>query len=290
MLAQILINGIIMGSIYALLSLGFSLIYGAARIINLTHTAMFMLAAYLTFTFFEMIKLSLWLSAPITIIITVAIGLLLYKVFVERIREHENAVFLITIGLALVVQQLVLLIYGGLYKGVSSFIPGFIEVFGVRVSNQHILSFGAVFLCILAVAFFLYRTKLGLTIRVTAQDREVANLLGINVNRMCLLAVGLGVFLAAVAGIMVAPISVIEPRMWSAPLTIVLAVVILGGLGSIKGSIIGALILGLVESTVVNVLPMGSFVKGAVALAVMVAVLLIRPEGLFGVAFEEERL
>jgi len=289
-IAQILVNGIMLGAVYALLSIGFSLIYGSARIINLMHTALFMLAAYLILTFFTILHINIWLAVPIALVLTVAIGVLLYKVFVERIREHENAVFLITIALALVIQQVILLVYGSLFKGVEAFIPGFMEVFGVRVANQNLLTLGCVLVCVVGMVLFLYKTKPGLALRVTAQDREISNLIGINVNGACTLAVGIGIFFAAIAGIMVSPMNILEPRMWSHPLTIVLAVVILGGIGSIKGSIIGALILGLVESAVVNLLPMGSFVKGAIALAVMVAVLLIRPEGLFGVAFEEERL
>jgi len=287
---QILVNGVILGALYSILALGFSLIYGSARIINLMHTALFMVAAYLLLTFFTVMQVHILISIILSIGITVAIGVVLYKVFVERIREHENAVFLITIALALVIQQVILLLYGSLFKGVDAFIPGFTEIFGVRVANQNLIMLCAVLVCIVITIFFLYQTKAGLALRVTAQDREVSNLIGINVNNTCTLAVAVGVFLAAIAGVMVAPMQILEPRMWNPPLTIVLAVVILGGIGSIKGSIIGALIMGIVESVVVNLLPMGSFVKGAIALAVMVIVLLIRPEGLFGVAFEEERL
>lgn len=290
MIQQILINGVMLSSIYALLALGFSLIYGAARIINLTHTAFFMIAAYFMFMFLTLHKLNLLLSIILTIGATTAVGMLFYKLFIDRIREHEDAVFMITVALGLVLQQLALWAFGAEFRGVANFMEGYHEILGVRVSNQQVLALVVVVACIGLITAFLYRTSLGLSIRVTAQDREVANLLGINVGRMCLIAVAIATILSAVAGVMVAPIYIIEPRMWVDPMVIVLAVVILGGLGSIKGSIIGALILGLAESSIVILLPQGSFLKATFALGIMLMVLLIRPEGLFGVVFEEERL
>jgi len=113
--------------------------------------------------------------------------------------------------------------------------------------------------------------------------------MGMNVNRVAMATVAISVALAAVAGVVVAPVFVVDPFMWLAPLVTMLAIVVLGGLGSLKGSLIGALIIGYVEAITVFVLPAGAYLKGAVALLIMVAVLLARPEGLFGVAFEEER-
>jgi len=137
---------------------------------------------------------------------------------------------------------------------------------------------------------FLLRTKLGLAIRVTAQDREIANLMGIDVNRMCVISVAIASALSAIAGAFVAPIFVVQPHMWMSPLVLVMAIVVLGGLGSIKGAFIGALILGFAETIVVFLAPNGSFLRESVAMVVMVITLLVRPDGLFGVAFEEERL
>jgi branched-chain amino acid transport system permease protein len=142
---------------------------------------------------------------------------------------------------------------------------------------------------LILVWFVLYRTRVGLAIRATANDLEVANLMGMNVHRIAMITVALSVSLAAVAGVVVAPVFVVDPFMWLAPLVTMLAIVVLGGLGSMKGSLIGALAIGYIEAITVFVLPSGAYLKGAVALAIMVAVLLIRPEGLFGVAFEEER-
>ncbi len=137
--------------------------------------------------------------------------------------------------------------------------------------------------------WILLRTRLGIAIRATAQDREVANLMGMNVHRIAMITMAIAVMMAAIGGVLIAPLSVVEPYMWLHPLVMVLAIVVLGGLGSIKGSLIGAFILGFTETLVVFLLPLGAFLKGAFSLMIMIVVLLLRPEGLFGVAFEEER-
>lgn len=290
MAANILINGAIIGGIYALLALGFSLIFGVARIINLAHTAFYMLAAYFIFTFTHLLGLSAPLSVTASIIVTTAIGVGTYKLAVERIREHETTVLMITIALALVFQEAILLAFGSHFRSTPSFVSGHVELLGVSVLIQHVLTLGVVLVCLVGIWMLLSKSKLGIAIRAVAQDREIANLVGINVGRMCLITMAIAVALAAISGAMVAPIFVLEPQMWMHPLIMVLAIVVLGGLGSLKGSFAGAFILGYTETLVVFLIPTGSFIKGAVALAVMVAVLLIRPEGLFGVAFEEERL
>ncbi|TET40046.1 MAG: branched-chain amino acid ABC transporter permease [Dehalococcoidia bacterium] len=290
MFEQILINGAMLGGIYAVLALGFSLIFGVARIINLAHTAFYMLAAYAIYTFAHLLGLSAIPSIALSIVLTTLIGIGTYKLFIDRVREHETPVLMITIALALVFQECMLLAFGGHFLGAPSFVSGYVELLGVRISNQHLLTFGVVLACLLGIWVLLTKSKLGIAIRSVAQDREIANLMGINVGRICLMTMAIAVAMAAISGAMVAPIFVLDPRMWMHPLIMGLAIVVLGGLGSLKGSFAGAFILAYTETLVVFLVPVGSFIKGAVALAVMVAVLLIRPEGLFGLAFEEERL
>jgi branched-chain amino acid transport system permease protein len=163
------------------------------------------------------------------------------------------------------------------------------RVLGVSVPYQRLLILVVAAAMLGGVWFLLYRTRLGLAIRSTANDIEVATLMGMNVHRIAMATVAISVALAAVAGVVVSPVFVVDPFMWLAPLVTMLAIVVLGGLGSIKGSLIGALIIGYVEAITVFTLPGGAYLKGAVALLIMVIVLLVRPEGLFGVAFEEER-
>jgi branched-chain amino acid transport system permease protein len=165
-----------------------------------------------------------------------------------------------------------------------------VRIGGTRVLYQNFLAIGVILVVLFALWALLSKTKLGKAIRAIAEDTEVANLMGINVSRICTITVGISILLAGIAGVVISPIEMVHPLMWIHPLTIVLAAVVLGGLGSVKGSVIAAFILGFAETAVVFLIQGGSFLKGAVSLAVMVLVLLIRPEGLFGVVFEEERL
>ena len=289
MILDIAISGLISGSIYALLAIGFSLIFGVARIVNIAHTAFYMVAAY--GIYFGTHKLGLhplWCMLASVTLVTV-FGLIVYKVFIDPIREHEAAVLICTIAIAMAMQEIMLLMFGGSFLSVPALIGGFSKVFGVKVFYQQLLTFGLVLLILSILRTMLMRTRLGLAIRSTAQDREVANLMGINESRAAMLTMGITVGLAGLAGAVVVPLTILDPFMWMHPLIMMMAVVVLGGLGSLKGSFVGAYILGFAEALVVFLIPKGAFLKGSVALSVMILVLLIRPEGLFGVAFEEER-
>jgi len=289
MIQDIIVNGLINGSIYALLAIGFSLIFGVARLVNIAHTAFYMIATYLLYIGLNLLGISAILALVVSVLITTVIGLVCYQLFIKPIREHEAAVLIATIALGMVIQEIMLYFFKGHYLGVPPLASGFITLAGVKVANQHLVALGVALLALVGTWFLLMKTRLGLGIRCTAQDREVANLMGINVNREITIALVISVGMAAVAGAVVAPLSVIDPHMWMHPLIMMLAIVVLGGLGSIKGSFIAAYILGFTEAVVVFGIPMGAFLKGPAALSIMILVLLIRPEGLFGIVFEEER-
>jgi len=290
MFSIILIKGAMIGAVYASLAVGFSLVFGVAKIINLAHTAFFMLAAYAVYVLVMIYHWPILASMGVLLIGISALAILIYLLFLDRIREHEGAVLLVTVALAVAFQEILLLAFESTYRAVDPFMRGTAELLGVIVPKQELLIFGVTVLCLLATLLFLHKTRLGLSLRVTAQDRETANLMGINVKWVCLVSVVMAVALAAVAGAVVSPTLTVEPYMWSHPLVMMFAAVILGGLGSLKGSFIGAFILGYTEVLVVFLFPAGSFVKGSVAMLIMVVILLVRPEGLFGVVFEEERL
>ena len=289
MFQDILVTGLVNGGVYALLAIGFSLIFGVARIVNIAHTGFYMLAAYALYGLAVKAGLPLAAAMPASVIGVVVVSLACYKLAIEPVRQHDAAVLIATIALALIFQESLLIAFGGHYLGVPAVADGFATILGVRVSYQRLVVLAAVAVVLLATWFLLNRTRLGLAIRTTANDLEIANLMGMNVNRVAMLTVAISAALAAVAGVVVAPVFVVDPFMWLSPLVTMLAIVVLGGLGSLKGSLIGAFIIGFVEAITVFAVPAGAFLKGAVALTIMVVVLLIRPEGLFGVAFEEER-
>jgi branched-chain amino acid transport system permease protein len=289
LLQDILVTGLVNGGVYALLAVGFSLIFGVARIVNIAHTAFYMLAAYCFYTLLVKFSLNYVLAGSIAVGSVTVLSVLCYRLVIEPVREHESAVLIATIALALIFQELMLLSFGGSYLGIPSTLDGGVRLLGVSIPYQRLLILVVAAAMLGLCWFILYRTRLGLAIRATANDLEVANLMGMNVNRVAMMTVALSVALAAVAGVVVAPVYVVDPFMWLAPLVTMLAIVVLGGLGSLKGSLIGALIIGYVEAITVFAIPAGAYLKGAVALLIMVIVLLVRPEGLFGVAFEEER-
>jgi branched-chain amino acid transport system permease protein len=289
LLQDILVTGLVNGGVYALLAIGFSLIFGVARIVNIAHTAFYMLSAYCFYMLLVKGGLGFALAATISVAAVTALSVLCYRLIIEPVREHEAAVLIATIALALVFQELMLYAFGGHYLGIPSTLEGAIRVAGVSIPYQRLLILVVAAAMLLLTWFVLYKTRFGLAIRATANDLEVANLMGMNVHRVAMASVAMSVALAAIAGVVVAPVYVVDPFMWLAPLVTMLAIVVLGGLGSLKGSLIGALIIGYVEAITVFALPAGAYLKGAVALLIMVVVLLVRPEGLFGVAFEEER-
>jgi len=290
---QVLVLTMVKGSVYALLASGLSLIYGVGRIVNLAHTAFFMLAAYGMFYFMRSLE---WGPLP-SIVLTLAgvtlVGLLVYRFFLDRIRQHHAALLIMTVALAMALQELMRISFHRqttLPGSVPYLIAGDTTILGVTVLKQELLTLGTVAGVIIILWLLLSKTKLGIAIRATANDAEVANLMGISVPRTLMLTMGIGTGLAGVAAVLMAPISGVIYYMWMSPLMMVLVIVVLGGLGSMKGSIIGALIIAVVEALTFILLPHRTYLATVFALAVMVLVLIVKPGGLFGTIFEEERL
>jgi branched-chain amino acid transport system permease protein len=290
MIEQIIIGTLVTGGVYALLAIGFSLIFGNARVINMAHTGFYMLTAYGLYYFIR----KLGLDTPWAIIITLPavtlVGILAYRFLINPIREHHAAVLLMTVAIALVLQESMTAAFSSKYWSIPALIPGFTDILGVSVLNQNLLVLGVVAVVIVAVWLILSRTKLGIALRATAQDAEIATLMGISVPRTLMITMGIATFLAAVAALVVAPIRTIYPVMWTGPLVMVMVIVVLGGLGSVKGAIIGAFIIALVEVSVAILIPQYAYLKVVFAIVAMIIVLIVRPGGLFGVIFEEERL
>jgi len=287
---RIIILTLVTGGIYALLAIGFSLIFGNARVINLAHTGFFMLTAYGLWYFMRRLGIDVAWAILITVPAVTLLGILAYRYLINPIREHLAAVLLMTIALAMVFQELMTALFSNNYWAIPPLIPGFTEILGVRVLNQHLLTLGIVVVVIVIVWLILAKTKLGIALRATAQDAEVANLMGISVPRTLMITMGIATALAALAAVAVAPIWTIYPAMWTPPLVMIMVVVVLGGLGSIKGAIIGAFIIALVEVSVSTLMPTYAYLKVVFAILAMVIVLSVRPGGLFGIMFEEERL
>jgi branched-chain amino acid transport system permease protein len=215
---NIIISGLISGSMLALLAIGFSLIFGVARIVNIAHTAFYMVAAYCIYYLAGKIGLNPVLGMVAAVIVVTVLGLLAYKFLIDPIREHEAAVLIATIALAMIFQEVMLLIFTGDFLSVSALIQGYFLLLGVKVFYQQLLTFGVVLIILLTLWFLLMRTKLGLAIRSTAEDREVANLMGMNESRLAMITLGISVGLAGITGAVIVPLTILNPFMWMEPL------------------------------------------------------------------------
>jgi branched-chain amino acid transport system permease protein len=249
MTADILVNGLVAGGMYAILAVGFALIFSVARIVNMAHTAFYMVAAFLIFIGTSMLKFGLLLSIAGAIIITILLGIICYKLFFDRVKEHESTVMIISMALAMFLQEILLLKFGGEYRGISSFLEGFVEIGGTRVSYQHLFAIVGTGVILLGLWLWLSRTRIGMAIRAVAQDPEIANLMGIHVSNMYLIVMAVSAGLAGVAAAIMGPINMISPLMWAHPIVIVLASVIFGLLVGIPALRMRGMYLGMVTLT-----------------------------------------
>jgi branched-chain amino acid transport system permease protein len=293
-IVEILLATLAQGSIYALLASGLALIYGVGRIINLAHTAFYMVAAFGYVYFTQGFLRSLGWGIPESIAVTVVglglLGVLIYRFLLDRIREHEAAVLLVTISIGMALQELMRISFTSVPAGLPRLIEGKSFILGVEILNDKLLAVGVVAGVIIVLWLLLTKTKLGISIRAVSNDAEIANVVGISVSRTLMITMGIGTALAGVAGILVTSGASVYYAMWLPPLMMILVIVVLGGLGSFKGSFIGAFIIAFVEAMAGNLYPTRAYLGPVFALMVMIIMLAVRPAGLFGTLFEEERL
>lgn len=292
--------GAISGGLYALLALGFTLIYGVSRVVNLAHGSFYMLGTYMfvffgTFGFFVSDPmLASILALVVAAIVVGAIASITYRLTIHPVIGDEVAVLVVTVSLAIIFQQLMLLWFGASFPRVSwpagSVLLESTSILGISLEYSRILAFVISLVLFASLLVFITKTKIGKAMRAVSQDREVAMLMGINTKRLYMLTMFISAVLAALAGIFIT--TSIEkfagPWLWIKPLALSFSIVILGGLGSIKGSLLGGFIIAFAEKTVEIMVPEGGAIVGVVPLAVIIAVLIVRPKGLFGKRIEME--
>jgi branched-chain amino acid transport system permease protein len=277
LIEEIVISSLILGGLYALLSLGFSLIRGVAKIMNFAHGAFYMLTGYLIF---QALFLGLGLAIVISLVLIVLISLVVYKLIIGPLREKEAEAALVTLSLTLLIQELVKLIWGPDFKSIPYLISGFVTVLGVRVVSQKILALFAAIICVSILFIFIKKTKTGKATRAISQNLEVARLLGINVSRVLMVSMGISALLAGIAAVFFTPLAILSPTEWVVLLQF-FPVVVLGGLGSLKGSAIASFIIAFIEKTVEFTIG-GGYLMQTVTFGIMLLVLFIKPSGLFG--------
>lgn len=290
MIGTVIVLTLVQGFVYAMLASGMNLVFGIGGMLNLTHTSYLMLAGYGLYYFTRELGWGNLPSIGLSVVGVILLSVLIYRFFLDKVRHHAETILLITVALALIIQETMLLIFGDHYLSTTHLIPGVVEILGVRVPNQYLLIIGATGALFVILWLVLTKTKLGLALGASASDAEVAGLVGINTSKIMQITIGVATFLAAVAGVLVASLWTISPSMWLDPILMILVVLIMGGLGSLKGSIIAAFIIALVEVLTQLFVPNGVHLSTPFVMIVLVIVLITKPEGLFGIALESEKL
>jgi branched-chain amino acid transport system permease protein len=277
---QILVYGAVISSIYALLAVGFTLIFGVARILNLAHGSFYALGAYGVYTLTANGHLPLWLAAILSVLLVGGIGIAVERVLVRPLRRSMLAVLLITLAVALMVEQVLLLVFGSEARNVPSMVDVTYHLPGVDISGQRLLALAGGVVVLVGLWIFLQFTRVGTAILAISQDAEAAQYMGIPSDRMYSIVMGVSAAMAAVAGVLVAPFQTVIPSMGLLPLVKAFAIVVVGGLGSIAGSIFGALLLGYSET----IIAFKVSIEWAqiVSVAAVLVTLVIRPAGFFG--------
>jgi branched-chain amino acid transport system permease protein len=278
---QHMINMLILGSTYALLGIGLTLIFGIMRIVNFAHGELYAFGAYCIYCATALIGLNFFLSLLVAIVAGCILGALIELVLLRPMRGADiDTTMLIMIGAMIVMQNGEQYIWGGVAKSVATPFPETPLVVGpFSASSLRLFVFFAALALIAAAYFLINRTKLGKAMRATFQDRDTAALMGVNIQAIYMAAFAIGSGLAAAAGALLGPVYVISPQMGNIASLKAFAIVILGGLGSISGATIGGFVLALAEEMGAGYVSSGY--RDAMGFLIIIAVLLIRPSGLF---------
>ena len=277
-----LLIGLINGSFYALLSLGLAVIFGLLNIINFTHGAQYMLGAFCAWFLLTKLGIGYWWGLLIVPIVIGATGVVIERLMLSRLYQLDHLYgLLLTFGLALIMQGLLRNEYGtsGLPYTMPSELAGGRNLGFMFLPNYRAWVIVASLVVCLATWFVIEKTKLGAYLRAATENPQLVQAFGINVPRMITLTYGFGVALAALAGVMAAPIYQVSPQMGADLIIVVFAVVVIGGMGSILGSILTGFGLGIIEGLTKVFYPEAS---STVIFVIMAIVLMIKPAGLFG--------
>ena len=278
---QTIANGIITSSFYAIIAVGLCLVFGVMQTSNYAHGEFFMIGAYTIWLLYTLNDWPFFLAVVVAIIVVGLLGVIAERAIFRPVRGNIISGFIISLGLVFILQVLVGQIWGvGRAKPVTPPLPGFLAIGDVYFGQQRLLILPAALLLLGGLYFFLTRTKLGRGIRACALDREAASLHGVNANTMAALALGIGCAMAGAAGALMAPIFPVTPYMGSFIIWTCFVVIIVGGVGNLKGTIFAALLFGFLYNIVTVLLD--STIANIMASVAMLLFLAFRPQGLVG--------
>lgn len=277
------LNGVMLGLNYGLIALGLSLIFGIMGIVNFAHGEMYMLGGYVAYFLVGRFGFNFFATIIAGVVIVGLLGILFEKILFRPLttRPKEALTSLIAaVGLAWVLQMLAVICFGELDRNVPSAFKGIINMGGVVITKERLATIMIAIVLVLMLNLFLLRTRIGKAIRAVAQDKEAAALQGIQVSHISALSFGIGCALAGAAGVLMAPIFGVSPFLGGEVILKAFLVVILGGMGSIPGAMLGGLVLGFIESfgSLFFTVPTVS----AITFILIIIILIVRPQGLLG--------
>jgi branched-chain amino acid transport system permease protein len=277
---QTLVSGLSLGAVYALVAMGFSLVYRTMGLVNFAHADIAMIGAYAASTFYLTSKLPFAVAMAVAIVITGAIGLVIERVLRPLENKDFDLMLIGTIGFGIVLQAVAILIWGTTGRAVPSPLRSApLDVLGIRIRTYDLLVMAVAALAVVALGFFLSRTKRGAAMQAVAMDHEAATAVGIDVGRSNALAFAIGAGLAALAGGLVGPMLYVDASLGGALGIKGFAAAMLGGFGSINGAVVGGIAIGVLDSYAA-----GHFQGYSVLVTFLVftAAIMIRPTGIFG--------
>jgi branched-chain amino acid transport system permease protein len=278
---QPFIYGLQLGAVYILIALGLTVIFSMMNIMNFAHGEFYMFGAFSILYITILLQVNYFIALIMSIVAVACLGVILEWALFRRVRGDIIGTTILAIGLMWILQASARLIFGADSRGMKEVISGTVSLLNVNISISRLLATLICIILTLALYFFIYRTRTGKAMQAVAQDREAAALQGINIERINALGFALGCALAGAAGGIMAPIFFIDPSMGSLALVKSLSIVILGGLGSIPGAVIGGIIFGVVESYGVRFL---GYPAAMLPFLIIILVLIFKRTGLMGIS------
>ena len=282
MLFEQIVNGMTQGGIYALIALGFTIIFGTLRLVTFAHGEVFMAGAFIGYTVIKYLHGSLWVGMIAAVLCSGLLGILIERVGFHFLRRapHQSSL-LITIGFSILLINLTQLIWGPETQSISSIKYGDFQIFGIYISYTQVIVLAVTFILLAMIRILIYKTKTGRTIRATAQDFEAAYAMGVNIDLVFMLTFALGSLLGGIAGMLVGfYYNAFYPTMGTLPGLKAFSACILGGLTSLGGAVMAGFILGIVEN--LSVAYISSSYRDVFSFGILILVLIFRPKGLFG--------
>ncbi|QQX89440.1 branched-chain amino acid ABC transporter permease (plasmid) [Cupriavidus necator] len=280
LVAQALVNGVIIGLLYLLMAIGFTLVFGVMRIVNFAHGEFYMLGAFFAYLLVSRFQLPFVAAVGAAFVLAVVLGWVIEELVLKPFRHDELNGMIATIGLAMILQAVALMAFGPDPQFMPSVADGSVTLGAVSLPMSRLYVVGFSVAVLLTLYVFLGHTRTGRALRAVVQDTEIATAQGVRARLMYPLGFGIGVGLAAIAGALMAPLFSVSPFIGATPLLKAFIVVILGGLGSIPGAALASLLLGVTESAA------STFISNSIAeiliFALVMAMLVIRPTGLLG--------